>query len=300
MIRAAELIKTFDGINAVNSVNCEIPFGCVYGLVGTNGSGKSTFLRLLAGVHYAESGSIQIDGKDVFDNCEVKANLFFLPDTPYYFHQSSTSDMAKFYADIYTNFDRELYEKLLTVFPIDPKKNIASMSKGMQRQAALLLAFSCKPRILLLDEAFDGLDPLILKTIKSLISDCVSEYNMTIIIASHNLRDLENLCDHVGLMHRGKLLLNSNLDDLKQNIHNVQIVCDMFADELCAFDIEVLQLKKGQGKLNNLIVRGNKEDIIQKLSNVPHQYLEIVPPTLEEIFTYSVEVEGYDFSKIIL
>ena len=300
MIRAIELTKTFDGTNAVDHINCEIPSGCTYGLVGTNGSGKSTLLRLIAGVYYPDGGSIDIDGKKIFDNSDVKSQMFFLPDNPYFFHQSNTVDMAKFYAGVYKNFDEELYNKLLTVFTINPKKNISSLSKGMQRQVAFLLAFACKPGLLLLDEAFDGLDPLILKTLKSLISDYVSEYQMTFIIASHNLRELETLCDHIGLMHGGKLLLNHNIDYLKQNIHNVNVVCNVPNDELIARGIDILQVKQEQGELRNLIVRGDGDDIKNKLEVIYPKYLAINAPTLEEIFIYTTEVSDYDFSKIIV
>ena len=300
LIRAAELTKTFDGANAVERVTFEIPDGCICGLVGTNGSGKSTLLRLISGVYYPDGGTVKINEEDVFDNIHAKSELFFLPDTPYYFHQSSVSGMADFYAGVYKNFDRNLYSKLLTVFPVDPKKSINSFSKGMQRQAALLLAFSCRPRLLLLDEAFDGLDPLILKTLKSLISDLVSECGMTVIIASHNLRELENLCDHVGLMHKGHVLLHSNIDDLKQNTHNVQIVCGVTAAEMITHGIDILQIKQEQGELRNLIIRGDGNDIKNRLEALAPKYLEINSPTLEEIFIYTTEVADYDFSKIIV
>jgi len=300
MISANNLTKKFEKIKAVDNVTCDIKSGCVYGLVGTNGSGKSTFLRLLAGVYYPDKGSIKIDGNDIFDNSEVKANTFFLPDTPYFFHQSSINKMAKFYKHIYKNFDEELYKKLLSIFPVNPAKTISSMSKGMQRQAAIVLAFSCRPKLIILDEAFDGLDPLIRKSLKSIICDAITESEITVVIASHNLRELEDLCDYIGLMHQGNFLLNNNLDDLKETIHNVQIVSDINPDELKNIGLDLLEVKKNQGNLQNWIIRGGRDEILEKLNKYSPKYLEIVSPTLEDIFIWTTEVIGYDVSKIIV
>ena len=301
MICAINLQKRFDKFSALDNVNVEIPSGCVYGLVGTNGSGKSTFLRLLAGVYYPNEGLITLDGESIYDNAKIKTGIFFLPDTPFYFHQGTVRKMADFYKLIYQNFDVEIYRKMLTIFPIDPKAPIASMSKGMQRQAALILPFACRPRLLLLDEAFGGLDPFIRKSLKSLISESVAEYGMTVMIASHNLRELEDLCDHVGLIHQGHFLLNSDIDDLKGNIQSVQIVLDKPAEDVAAAaGLELLHVNQMQGSMQNWIIRGDRDEVLERLNAFSPKYLEAVAPTLEEIFIWTTEVPEYDVSKIIL
>ncbi len=298
MIEVKSVTKTFADVTALTEMSCSIKKGSVYGLVGTNGAGKSTLLRLLSGVYTPDRGEITIDGEEVFENPSVKSRLFFLADVPYYIHQSTVMEMAKFYARFYESFRFERLQYLSTVFPIGLNAKFSSMSKGMQRQAMLMLALSCDPDYLLLDEAFDGLDPVIRTVVKKLLAESISEKNMTVIIASHNLRELEDLCDSVGLLHKGGILFDSDLDTLKSSIVKVQIA---FADQSETVDfggIELLKLTK-QGSLYHLVVRGNRDEIIAGLQAMKPLFLEAISPTLEEVFIYELEVTGYDVEKIL-
>ena len=224
MIEAVNLTKNFLTKTALDAVNFTIKDGSIYGLVGSNGSGKSTLLRLISGVYTPDGGDIIVDGMRVFDNAELKSKICYLPDNPFFIHQANINDMVKYYKMLYPTFDTERFEYLSGVFPLDPKARIATMSKGMQRQAALMLALSVNPKYLLLDEAFDGLDPVMRKVLKSLLAEGVSD-GMTAIIASHNLRDLDELCDTVGLLHNGKILFNDEIDAVLSEIDEDASVC---------------------------------------------------------------------------
>ena len=220
MIKANNLTKKFGKNKALDNVTFEIPEGSIYGLVGSNGSGKSTFMRLISGVYMADGGEILVDNQNPFDNSLIKSKICYLPDTPYFIHQSNLNEMMRYYKMLYKDFDIDRFEQLLKFFPLDRRARISTMSKGMQRQAALILAISTKPKYLLLDEAFDGLDPIMRKVLKSLLAEGVSD-GMTAIIASHNLRDLDELCDTVGILHNGKVLLNDDIENLRGGIHKV-------------------------------------------------------------------------------
>lgn len=299
MIEAINLTKKFDKFTALNSISCTIKPGSMFGLVGSNGSGKSTLLRLIAGIYYPDGGKIQINGQNIFNNSSIKSSIFFMPDTPYFIHQSNLNEMARFYSNIYNSFSFERFNYLTTVFPIDPKKRIQTMSKGMQRQAALMLALSTLPEYLLLDEAFDGLDPVIRQVLKQLVANGIAEQNLTVISASHNLRELEDLCDHVGLLHKGDIIFNDELDTLKGNLHKIQIAFSMIPDQtaLCEM-LDVVKIER-QGSLLNMVIRGDQDEIITKLKRFDPLFIEALPPTLEEIFIYELEVAGYDVRNII-
>ena len=298
MIEIQNLTKQFGSFKALDGINCSIPAGSVYGLVGTNGSGKSTFLRTLAGVYYPDGGNATIDGQIIYENNDVKSQTFFVPDSPYFLHQSSIQDMAEFYAMIYSEFSLDRLDKLSSIFPIDINMRIAFMSKGMQRQAALMLALACMPKYLLLDEAFDGLDPIIRQALKRLISDGISENNMTVIIASHNLRELEDLCDHVGLLHKSKMLLSSDLDSLKSSLQKVQAVFDTVPSSDVFSNMNILSIKQ-QGLIVNLVMRGEFEQVQAQIASLNPKFMQIMQPTLEEIFIYELGVTEYDVSKIL-
>ncbi|MBR5923207.1 MAG: ABC transporter ATP-binding protein, partial [Clostridia bacterium] len=232
MLTANNLTKTFENINAVDGVSFEIEDGCVYGLVGSNGSGKSTLLRLISGVYKPDGGEVGIDGEPSFNNPAVKTQIAFLGDTPYFLPQANLKEMAKFYSSTYESFDADVYRKLLEVFPLDEKARLSTFSKGMRRQAALILMLSTKPRYLLLDEAFDGLDVIMRKTLSNIIIECTDKYKTTVIIASHNLREIEDMCDHISLLHKGKLIANGGIEDVSGSIHKIQAVfTDMPAPE---------------------------------------------------------------------
>lgn len=298
MITIKKLVKTFGDFTALDQVDITIERGQVFGLVGSNGSGKSTLLRLISGVYDCDGGELLIENQPVRDNVGLKSRIFFLSDTPYFIHQSNLVEMADFYKTIYPCFSYERFNYLTTVFPIIPTAKISSMSKGMQRQAALILALASNPDYLLLDEAFDGLDPVIRSVLKKLLITGITDRNMTVIITSHNLRVLEDLCDHVGLLHKGKIIFNDDLDSLKNRLHKVQVV---FSEPptATAFDgMDVVKMEM-QGSLYNLIIRGDKEEIMGKLSSMNPVFLEALSPTLEELFIFEMEVAGYDVQNII-
>ncbi len=298
MIQAIQLVKRFDTKAALDGVNFQIKQGSIYGLVGANGSGKSTLLRIIAGVYMPDGGNIIVDNMKVFNNPTIKDKICYLPDTPYFIHQSNLNEMARFYEGLYDSFSRERFDYLTSVFPLDRKAKIANMSKGMQRQAALILALSCCPKYLLLDEAFDGLDPVMRKVLKSLLIEGIEDGKMTAIIASHNLRELEELCDSVGLIHNGKIVFNNTVEGLKGNLHKVQIAFERVPDTSVFESLNVLSMER-MGSLINLAVRGDAQDIEAFLRKLNPLFLELLPPTLEEIFMYELEVTGYDVKEIL-
>lgn len=298
MIKAENLTKRFEEKVALDSINMEIPEGSIYGLIGSNGSGKSTLLRLISGVYMPDGGKITIDGEEVFDNPPVKAEVVFLGDTPYFLPQSNITEMADFYNSLYPSFDMNIYNRLISEFPLDPKARIASMSKGMQRQAALILAMSTSPQYLLLDEAFDGLDPVMRRVLKGLLINGAENTGMTTVISSHNLRELEDLCDRVGLIHSGNIIFNDEIDNLKGRIHKVQMAFEK-TPELTVFDeLDILKIER-TGSLLQAVVRGNADDIMDYVNKFSPLFAECIEPTLEEIFLYELEVVGYDVKSII-
>ncbi len=300
MIKATELVKRFDRVTALDHISCGIEEGTVYGLVGSNGSGKSTFLRLLSGVYAPDGGEITAFGKQTFENSDVKTKIFFLSDDLYFFHQANTRDMAKFYDTMYAGFDRERFNYLSTVFPIDIRMNISKMSKGMKRQAALMLALSANPAILLLDEAFDGLDPVIRMVLKKLIGQDMAERKTTVIISSHNLREIEDICDNVLLLHKGKVVFDKELDSAKSELHKVQIAFREIPDpeEFKKRGLEVLSGGR-LGSVLNLVMRGDEEEIGAKLREMQPLFMELLSPTMEEICMFELEVAGYDVRNIL-
>jgi len=298
MIKAEMLTKQFEETVALDAIDVEIAEGSIYGLIGSNGSGKSTLLRLISGVYMPDGGRITIDGEDVFDNPEVKAKVSFLGDTPYFLPQSNIAEMSRFYHSLYPTFSMDIYNKLINEFPLDPKARISSMSKGMQRQAALILAISTSPKYLLLDEAFDGLDPVMRRVLKGLLINGAENYGMTTIISSHNLRELEDLCDRVGLIHNGHIIFNDQIDTLKERLHKVQMVFER-TPETSVFDgLDVLKIER-TGSLLQAVVRGNSKDIMDYINKLSPVFAECIEPTLEEMFLYELEVAGYDVKSII-
>ncbi len=298
MIKAVNLTKKFGDYAALNEVNTEIKDGCIYGLVGSNGSGKSTLLRMLSGVYYPDGGSLSVDGYTVFNNPELKSRIFYLPDTPFFFKNANIKEMAAFYEGMYPFFDRARFEHLSEVFPISITDKIDNMSKGMQRQAALMLALSTTPKYLLLDEAFDGLDPVMRNVLKTLLIDGIETTGMTAIISSHNLRELEDLCDHVSLIHGGKIIFSSSLDDIKSNVHKVQAAFKKPVPEIKFDGLDIVKCQR-TGSLMQMIINGAEEDILQKINSLDPIFCEIIEPTLEEIFIYEMEAVGYDVKNIL-
>lgn len=298
MIIAKNLTKRFDDKVALDNISFEIADGSIFGLVGSNGSGKSTLLRLISGVYMADEGEIGIDGINSFNNPVIKSQIAFLGDTPYFLPQSDLREMAALYRNMYPTFDDEVYKHLLTVFPLNEKARLSTFSKGMQRQAALILALSTRPRYILLDEAFDGLDVVMRRVLANIIMEGVESYGMTAVIASHNLRELESVCDHIGVVHDGRIISNGNVDSIKGNIHKIQVAFKN-VPELSVFnELDIMKIER-TGSLLSLVVRGDEEEIMQFIKCLFPLYCEAIEPTLEEVFLYELEVIGYDVKNIL-
>lgn len=297
MIEAKGIRKTFDNFVALDNVDCRIPEGSIYGMVGTNGAGKSTLIRVLTGVYKPEAGTAMIDGQQVYENPDVKKNVVYVADELYFIAGSNMKRMAKLYKSVYENFDMDRFNFLTEQFGLDPKKNLNTFSKGMRRQAAIILALSTRAKYMFFDETFDGLDPVMRNLIKGIISQDVIEKNTTAILTSHSLRELEDTCDQLVLLHKGGIILESDVTDLKTSLFKIQIA---FAGDydLSLFDgIDIIHSTKS-GSVSNLIVKGDREAMIEKLSKLNPVIMDILPLSLEEVFTYEVEALGYDFSGV--
>lgn len=300
MIEISHITKSFGGEKAVNDVSFSIKEGEVFGLIGTNGAGKSTLLRMMAGIVKPDSGEITIDEKKVYQNAEAKKALFFLPDEMYFFPNANAKDMGIYYQGIYETFDRKKFEKMLEHFSLDKKKKIASYSKGMQKQISILIGICAGTKYLYCDETFDGLDPVMRQGIKSLLAKEMEERNFTPILTSHNLREQEDICDHVGFLHKGGMLLSQNLLEMKCNIQKVQCV---FSNEeegkKCLSQLEIVK-EEQRGSLHTLVVRGERETVMAVFREAETVFFEMLPLTLEEIFISETEVAGYDIKKLIM
>lgn len=298
VIKIDEISKNFGNVKALDKLSFNIQTGSVFGLVGSNGSGKSTLLRILSGVYTADDGVIMIDDNDIYDNEKVKNLTFFVSDFPYFSDTDNLKSLSKLYRSMYTNWSDEKYETLCYMFPINQKAKIVNMSKGMQRQVALILALSTRPKYLFLDEIFDGLDPVIRQLVKKLIIQDITENDMTVIIASHNLRELEDICDHIGFLHKGGILLESDISELKLGIVKVQAV---FKQDINKDDFKNCDIIKfdSTGKMFQLVFRGKQEDVVKSIESLNPIFYEVLPLTLEEIFISEMEVAGYDIDSII-
>lgn len=300
MIKTEKLCKTFGNIKAVNEVSLVINENSIFGLAGTNGAGKSTLLRMLSGVLRQDSGSILIDGEEVYENPHRKADIFFLPDATYFFQNSTILDMARYYSLYYPRYDIARLEKLTDKLGLEKKRKISTFSKGMKRQAAMLLGICAGTKYLFCDETFDGLDPVMRQAAKSILAYEVSEREFTPIIASHNLRELEDICDHVGLLHRGGVLLSKDVEEMKLHIHKVQcVIPDTEEEELLLKELDVMQYEKRLSLLT-MVVRGEEEEILEKIQRKRPLFAEAIPLTLEEIFISETEVAGYDVKKLFI
>ncbi|MDY5594625.1 MAG: ABC transporter ATP-binding protein [Oscillospiraceae bacterium] len=297
MIEVKNVTKTFDGFRALDDLTLTVPLGAVYGLVGPNGAGKSTIIRHLTGIYRQDAGTITIDGAPVFENPAVKARVAYIPDDVFYFAQATIADMMRYYRGIYPRFDAERYEKLGAVFALDPKRPIRRLSKGMQKQAAFWLAMCMRPDVLILDEPVDGLDPVMRRQVWSLVMADVAENGTTVLVSSHNLRELEDVCDHVGIMNGGKLLLERTLSDLQDNISKVLIALPDGAPLPDGLDIVH---QSTTGRLYTLILRGNATELTNILSTAQPLFMDVVPLTLEEIFIYELGGADYAVKDIIL
>ena len=298
MIEVRDAVKKFDGFAALDGASLSVPTGSVYGLVGPNGAGKSTIIRHLTGIYRQDSGTVAIGGESVWENADLKSRIAAIPDDWYYFNQASIRDMMRFYKGFYPNFSMERYEKLKEVFHIDEKKTIRRLSKGMQKQVAFWLALSCMPDYLILDEPVDGLDPVMRRQVWSLMMGDVSERGTTVLVSSHNLRELEDVCDHVGIMDHGKVLLERSLAQLQDNMVKLQVVFQDGVNEVPA-DLPVLHASK-VGRIHTLIMRMNAEEATERLSAYNPLLVDAVPLTLEEIFIYELGGADYAVKDIVL
>lgn len=298
MIQTNKLTKRFEEFTALKEITCSIPKGCIYGMVGSNGAGKSTFLRLITGVYKADQGSVQIDGQNVYENPVVKERMAYVPDELYFLQGSSMNRMAELYEKIYDNFDRERFHYLVNAFQLNPTVSLGTFSKGMKRQAAIILALSSKPDYLFFDETFDGLDPVMRNLVKSLICQDVLERKATAIITSHSLRELEDLCDQLALLHKGGLVLESDIGNLKTSQFKIQIAFEQEYTRAIFGEMDIRYYKKS-GSVTNMIIKGNHEETMKKLKALNPLLVEMLPLTLEEVFTYEMEALGYKFDDVL-
>lgn len=299
MITATNVKKHFGDIVAVNDVTVSIRDGEVFGLIGTNGAGKSTFLRMVGGVLKPDSGSVLADDKPVYENPPVKADIFYISDEQYFLPNATPKDMAKFYRDYYRSFDMVRCEDLLRSFQLKPEGKINTFSKGMKKQLSVILGVCASTKYLLCDETFDGLDPVMRQAVKSIFAGELSERDFTPVIASHNLRELEDICDSVGILHQGGVLMQKDLEEMKLNIHNIQCVFQNAQDEQAALGLLEIIRAERRGTLNIITVRGTEREIMNKIHSFAPVFAEILPLTLEEIFISETEVVGYDIKKLI-
>ena len=296
MIEVKNLVKRFGGFTALDNLSFNVEKGSVYGLEGPNGAGKSTVIRHLTGIYRQDSGEVLIDSQTVYENPGIKQRLAYIPDEIFFFLQATTRDMMHFYKGIYPRFDAKLYEKLGKVFEFDDKRPMRQLSKGMQKQSAFRLAVCMRPDILILDEPVDGLDPVMRRQVWSIIMNDVSDRGTTVLVSSHNLRELEDVCDHVGIMHNGRLLLRS-LSELQDNIAKVQLVLP--EGNTLPEDFGAIH-QSTSGRVLTLIMRGSNEYISEKVAALNPVFFDLVPLTLEEIFIYELGGVDYEVREILL
>ena len=293
MIELKHVTKTFGDFKALEDLTMTVPKGAVYGLVGPNGAGKSTAIRCLLGVYRPEEGEITLEGQPVYENPAVKIRIGSIPDDVFYFPSATLEDMRKYYKGIYPDFDDDLFQRLYEVFQLPKKTPIRRFSKGMQKQAAFHLTVSTRPDVLVLDEPVDGLDPVMRRQVWSLILSDVAQRGTTVLISSHNLRELEDICDHVGIMDHGKMLLERSLEDMQGATHKLQLVGDL------PEGLEVLH-ESSSGRLRTYIVRGTAEEIQEQVAATKPAYFDVLPLSLEEIFIYELGGVDYEVKNIIL
>ena len=293
MLEMNQVTKTFGSFKALDSLCMNVPRGAVYGLVGPNGAGKSTAIRHLVGVYRPDSGTVTMEGQPIYENTALKSRLGYIPDDIFYFPSANLREMRKFYKGIYPSFDDKLFDELNDVFNLPQKSQLRRFSKGMQKQAAFQLSICCRPDVLILDEPVDGLDPVMRRQVWSLILSDVAQRETTVLISSHNLRELEDICDHVGIMDHGRMLLERSLEDMQGSTVKLQMVGEV------PENLEILH-ESQTGRLRTLVVRGSAEEVNAKVQAVNPAYYDILPLSLEEIFIYELGGVNYEVKNIIL
>lgn len=298
MIQIKGLSKSFGDIEALSDMTATIQDGSIFGLIGSNGSGKSTLLRLLAGIYMPDSGSIQFDGNDVFEDVDSKARFFYISDDQFTKRNATMQDMAAFYRQIYSMYDMDYFEQLTKQFQLAPNRPLKTFSKGMQRQAHIILALASHPQYLFCDETFDGLDPVKRQAVKRIFAEAVAEKRMSVIISSHNLREIEDICDQIGLLHDGKIVLQRNIDDITHDLHKVQCAFSTEKGRGDFSDLDMLHFER-RGRMVTMIVRGDRVSALKAVEKQRPLYAEVLPLTLEEVFITEMEVRGYDVDTLI-
>lgn len=299
MIKIDSITKNFDTVRSLDNVSLMIENGSIFGLIGSNGSGKSTLLRILCGVYKQDSGDVLYDGVPVYEHTDVKRSIVYLSDDQYFLPNSTTLDMKRLYMSVYPTFSEEKYKKYLDLFGLDERRKISTFSKGMQKQVSIILGIAAQTAYLLCDETLDGLDPVMRQTVRRIIAGEVAERGMCVIFASHNLKEIEDICDHVALLHRGELLFEAGLDDIKLGLHKIQISFERDRAESMQAELKKLNtvsLEK-RGSLYTVVARGNEADLAETLDKLKPVFVEFIPLTLEEIFISEMEERGYDFDE---
>ena len=297
MIEIKNVVKEFDGFRALDDLSMTVPSGSVYGLVGPNGAGKSTIIRHLTGIYRQDSGEVLVDGQPVFENPSVKNRIAYIPDDIFFFSNASIGEMARFYRSIYPQFDAERFKKLGDVFGLDTKRQMRKLSKGMQKQAAFWMMMALRPEFLVLDEPVDGLDPVMRRQIWSIVMADVAENGTTVLVSSHNLRELEDVCDHVGIMNKGKIMIERTLSELQEGIIKQQLALPDGGTLPDGLDI---LHKTSTGRLQTIILHGASAELEEKLSPCKPLFMDFVPLTLEEIFIYELGGADYEVKDIVL
>lgn len=297
MIEIKNAVMRFEDSNALDGVDIVIPEGCAYGLLGSNGAGKSTLLRLLSGIYRPFSGEVLIDGQPVYNNVPIKEKVFFINDETIQFNDMTLSDMRAYYKRFYSSFDDALFEKLHSTIGLPMKKRLTTFSKGMKRQAAVISGIACKTPYLFLDEAFDGLDPTMRIIVKQMLIDAMLDNDLTVIFSSHNLNEIDEFCDRVGLMHAGKVVFDRELDNVKGSVVKIQTAFDRPVTREDFSGFELLHLES-TGSVTHIIAKGDRETIRSSINALSPKLYDEVPLSLEEIFIYEMEVLGYDSSKL--
>lgn len=298
MIKVSNMTKFYDGFNAIDNLDLNVNRGSIYGLLGSNGAGKTTLLKTLAGLYKEDKGEVLIQGKKVYENIDTKNKLIFVSDSLYFFPSYTIKEMSNFYKNVYSNWNEKRFIELQKIFKLDFNHKINKLSKGMTRQVAMWIALSTMPEVMILDEPLDGLDSIMRKNIKNLLFQDVADRGVTVIISSHNLRELEDLCDYIGILHRGKMIVEKDMDDLKKDINKVQFVLKDSADINELKDLTVLNKTK-KGSIETWIIRGSYEKIEKHFQKLNPTILDILPLTLEEVFIYEMGDEDYEINQIL-
>lgn len=297
MIEVKNVVMRFDDRNALDGISLSVPEGCAYGLLGSNGAGKSTLLRLLSGIYRQNSGEVRIDGEEVYDNAALKERVFFINDETVQFNNMTLTELRDYYKKFYCSFSDELWNKLHAALDLPLKKRLSTFSKGMKRQAAVICGIACRTPYLFLDEAFDGLDPTMRIIVKQMLIDAMVDNRLTVIFSSHNLGEIDEFCDRVGLLHNGKVVFDRELDNVKGSVFKIQTAFDAPVTKEQFSDVDVLHIETN-GSVVHIIARGDREKVRAAIEKLSPKLYDEVPLSLEEIFIYEMEVLGYDSSKL--